>query len=826
LNELERIKNKATAVSPVPAIAPNVLYTIPADGTVSAAVQTYIDVVFDQPIDAASVTSPGNNSTCAVTVSVSYNDFANCGGSATVSGNTIRMTASPVMPRGVTLKVKVSGVTGANGTQANNYQSPSGFSFVTPCGSHCFYSDSAPLTANATMGSNSFLVSAGTNAGKYIILHGGAFSTTIYDPATNQTAAGPTVSNFPGAGAHNFQIPTGTNAGHTMVILGGNAMITNRYDTTSNGFAGSSPNTANAGAGAMSFLATAGTYAGQYLTVLGNSGANVDAYNNGTNAFVAGPAIAGHTPTTGTYGYRLDSGPSVGKFRVRIGGQGFAREYTDATDSWAAGISSSCTSTLVGLPAFRINFGAQSGSYYEICGGGAGTNLYDQNASSISGAVLPAGANAGSITIPYVNNNTNNKTLVFGANALTSTMIYTATTNSWALGPFVNTAMAAGANYFTVASGSLADRHFIILGNTSQRTAMFNPVTGDFDGTRTYGTPGAGSNFFAIKSGQHSGKTLILAGASTTAAMAYNPQTGTMSGISNTAFPVSLGGGNFPITSGIHSGKTMIINGTSINSELFDPASATFSNSGIALIAVAGQGAIFFTLTYGPSAGHTVIFRGNSTNGLEYYNPATHTFVTQTTGGSAKTNGALHFTIPSDGLFAGQQMIFAGGMNTERFDPSNITVTIGSVIPGAQSTGVGASYIYLTSGPHAGKFLIIHGNTATTTTLFTPSTHTMAVGPNVGPCGGPGAGSQNFLIQGGPHKGKYMILLGGGNATNCLYDVATNTFSIPTPTLGPHSAYGATTGTLTFANDGGLYPTAQVIIHGGLHSVFSHYFGY
>jgi hypothetical protein len=195
ISELERIKNKANAGTTTgPATAPYVLYTNPADGAVSAPVQGYIDIVYDQPIDATGVTSPGQTSSCAVSVAASYNDFSNCGGTATVNGNTIRLSAGSSMPLAVTLKVKASGIRGTNGLAAADYQSTAGFSFTSPCGQHCFYSDSAPLTGNAVAGSSNFYVSAGANSGKQIIIHGGTTLTTLYDPSTNQTAVGPVLA--------------------------------------------------------------------------------------------------------------------------------------------------------------------------------------------------------------------------------------------------------------------------------------------------------------------------------------------------------------------------------------------------------------------------------------------------------------------------------------------------------------------------------------------------------------------------------------------------------------------------------------------------------
>jgi hypothetical protein len=301
------------------------------------------------------------------------------------------------------------------------------------------------------------------------------------------------------------------------------------------------------------------------MTILGNGANTTNLYNNGTNAFqnLAINVGAAVNNVMGTYGYRLDSGPNSGKYRLRIGGGGFAQIYDDALDSWGAGTNSNCSSILEGFPAFRVNTGPQSGKYYEVCGGGTGTNLYDQNVTSGPGSALTLGANAGSITVPLSNNGITDKALVFQANTSAVTMIYSASTDTFALGPVANNNMGvSGSSYFQIQSGANMGRYFITLGGS--RTAMYDPATGKFSGTRPFGPLGIGGNYFNIKTGIHAGKVMIISAGGSPApnTSIYDPQTAEMIAGPNLAGGLTAGAGshNFTLNSGLNAGKIMLIN--------------------------------------------------------------------------------------------------------------------------------------------------------------------------------------------------------------------------------------------------------------------------
>jgi len=824
LNELERIKNKATPTTVASPTQPRVLYTVPADGTVSAPVQNYIDIVFDQAIDSASVTSPQNSDTCALAAVASYNDFANCGGTASVSGSTLRLGIS-TMPRGVVIKVRATAIRGANGLVASNYESPIGFSFTTPCGQHCFYSDSAPLSGVTSAGSSNFYVTSGTHAGKQIIVHGGSTGTTLYDPSTNQTATGPTLAGAlsPNVGSHNFIIPSGTNAGHVMLYQGNGTNATNRYDMSTGAFVSGPTTGTNVATGAVTFQATAGTYNGRMVTAVGGSLATAISYNNGTNTFGAGPGV-GAMVAAGAHGYRLDSGPQAGQFRLLVGGNTTARYYDDASDTWNAITNSNC---IANVPSsFQVFQGAQAGKFYQICGGGNTTNLYDQNVTSVSGLPMPLGANASAITVPFSSGSSNNGYLVFSGNASNTTMIYTASTDTWALGPLANNLQNTGSTYFNISAGTHSGKQLIMLGNSSGRTAMFDPATSKFSGTRPFSSVAIGANYFKIKTGIHAGKVMIVGAGGLSGTSLYDPESGEMSVGPNTVGTTGDGSNNIALTSGPHSGKTFLINAQlSTNSQLYDPASNSFSASAVAGVFSnnVGGGAKNFAITSGPQTGNFLILNGNGATTTNYYNPLTHTL----SAGPAicgVTTGSLTFTIPSDGFFPGDQFIVCGGINTYRFDPTTPGVIAGASLP-MGATGAGSSVIYLRTGIHAGKFLIIHAGGTMLTTLYQPSNDTLAAGPSTTACTNIGIGSVSFEITAGANKGKFIITLGALTPQTCIYDPATNTFAFG-PDIGPHPGYGTTDGTVAFATGGGLYPTAYVIVHGGFFGAFSHYFQY
>lgn len=83
----------------------------------------------------------------------------------------------------------------------------------------------------------SFVIESGAHAGKILVVHGAASTTTsLYDPLGNQFVAGPPTTANVAHGAHAAKITTGGHAGKVLLIHGGNTALTSLYDPVSNTF--------------------------------------------------------------------------------------------------------------------------------------------------------------------------------------------------------------------------------------------------------------------------------------------------------------------------------------------------------------------------------------------------------------------------------------------------------------------------------------------------------------------------------------------------------------------------------------------------------------
>ena len=81
----------------------------------------------------------------------------------------------------------------------------------------------------------------------------------------------------------------------------------------------------------------------------------------------------------------------------------------------------------------------------------------------------------------------------------------------------------------------------------------------------------------------------------------------------------------------------------------------------------------------------------------------------------------------------------------------------------------------ITQGSNAGKEIFVHGNAATTTSLYDPATDSFGIGPALSAAAG--AGASGFAIASGPQNGKQFIALGNNTTATSLFDPATSTFS-------------------------------------------------
>lgn len=260
------------------------------------------------------------------------------------------------------------------------------------------------LNAAANTGSMSLSVTAGVHNGKYIIFHGSATTSDLYDPAANtMTASGITLAAALGAGAHGVAITSGVQSGKYLIIRGGATNAVYIYDPAAHTF--STPVytlPAAAGAGAFSTLITSGANAGKILIVLGNGSMNTALYELATDTMAAGPglsAIAG----AGASAFPVSSGIESGNMVFVHGGNtSNTSVYVTSTGLFAAGPGLD-SNPLAGAGGsnFLIESGTNSGRQFVIHGNALSTtSLYDATTNTfVAGPALTGAVNTGGYVI-------------------------------------------------------------------------------------------------------------------------------------------------------------------------------------------------------------------------------------------------------------------------------------------------------------------------------------------------------------------------------------------------------------------------------------------
>jgi hypothetical protein len=212
----------------------------------------------------------------------------------------------------------------------------------------------------------------------------------------------------------------------------------------------------------------------------------------------------------------------------------------------------------------------------------------------------------------------------------------------------------------------------------------------------------------------------------------------------------------------------------------------------------------------GPQQSRFLLPRAGNATTSTIYDPTTHSVRAGPTisGGAAIGDGAHAFAITS-GPFAGRYILVRGNnQNTTRvFNPIDNSSTIAGPNLSA-AAGAGAHSFSITSGTHAGKTLIVHGRNTNTTSLYDPATHTIVAGPNLS--ANAGAGAHAFTLTTGDNAGRTVIVHGNGLMTTSLYDPSTHTI-----TAGLSFASAINTGAFAFPISSGVRAGQILIVAGG-----------
>lgn len=837
VNELDRIRLKAEA-----GMVPNVTHTVPADGTFSAPVQSYADVVFDREISATSLSANTTTGTCSGSVMVSMDNFATCFGiTATANGNTIRISgtaaANGAVPRGVILKIRISGVTGPTGVPANFYESAQGISFASPCGQNCFYSESAPLTGAVGNGSHSFVIPSGSKAGGVITFQGVTTNTTYFNPDTNQTETGPPACCGIATGSHSFEVKTlgGLNSGKVITLCGGGSTGSCVYDPGTHSFsnvgaptglAASLPN-----AGSFTVPITAGGNAGNYLTIAGGTTA-AHLYNVAGNSYsVIGSSIAGGTAIGPAASWsRLDNG----NIYIVIGNGNSNTNILNQSTLTFSSAANTIANINGGSFSFRANSGTHANRIITAHGITTQSSAFDQLTTMFAGPTLPCNPGNGALSTTLTSGIRNGQTMIICGGTSPAHYFYDHAANSFSAVSLLTGAVSSNSSLAELV-GNHAGKIFIANGNATGATSLYDSAQDTVVGTRLYRATTPGTNGFLIRSGQKLGRVMLITSGSAPTSL-YNPHTGLIEKGPDFSWPIGDGALNFPITNGANAGMQYILQGGGTSTvHKYNPATNTFATASGAgadysgSVAPKNAGSRALLIPTGLQQDNYLILNGGASANADYFNTLTNSFssagtVTGCVGGVSA--GSWIFRLGANaGLNNGKYMIICGAsFTTSLFDPTGPSFAAGPSLGGVTAPTAGAHGFYIPAGIHSGKFLFFPANNSTTARMYDPGSNSWGPAPNA-LCGNAGPGAFSMAITQGINAGKILVALGGGSANTCYFDPAMNNFSAG-PASGTHAGYDIGANALAFNLGFGIYPSAYVIVHGGTSTVFGHWFAY
>lgn len=837
LNELERIRARSTP-TPGQQSAPYVVSTDPADNSIGPYNQTYIDVIYSEQVETGTVSAQPNFGACTGTLQISYDGFINCmGGSLDSSGNP-RIRFTPVVfPKGLGFQIRtLADIKGVSGISATPYQSAVGFRLGAPCGNfNCFFSYSTPLMQPAGTASHIFLIRNGMHKGKYIAYSAGGTQTTMIDPTAASSEAGPDLAPCftPGPGTLSFYVATGPLGGSQVILQGNNTTGTCVYDPTGHVFTtvgAPSLGGMTIGAGAYSIQPSSGNDAGNTIILRGNSQPDILRYTPGGNITDTGLDIPGSL-AIGGHAIPIVTGSSTGQyFHVTGGNTGSYAFYEPSTPGVFTG-STASGNVNDGSFSFEVFTGSRAGQIITALANNGNLTSVVTTASfglGAPGPTLSFNHGPGGLLLRQANTASFDEPLVLhGTAAGTATSKYVASSGMFATGPTTTGITSAGSSAVYMPGTSGKGAFFVINGATIS-TSVYLPETNEFSGTRLPTTiPGAGGNSaYQVSGGQYDGQTLIVGGMSTSETALFNPLTFTIKRGPNLTMNAQSSTFGVKIEQGSQAGKILLmIAGASANFNVFDPATGFFSVPGgwptSGSFTAKGLGSVGFTVVGDP---RIILMNGTG---------ATSQIIDQSTGGVAVgptancslnvTGFAMRFRKISTGEY--RTLVFCQTNFFDIFD--HATFSFMGAINSTANAGLGVNAFFIPTGNHAGKVIIVHGNNTLSTSLWNPEDNSVVAGPNMpSVCGaaGVGAGSQVLELQSGLNKNKTLIVTGNGQATTCMYDPNTHSFS-QGPMVGnaPSPGYNITAGALAFRTNGGLYPTAFILLSGSTKNVWSAY---
>lgn len=811
-------------------LVPQVSATDPADNTFAPNNQTYVDIVFTNPIDAGSFTAQSTFGACSGTFQLSYDGFNNClAGTVDLSANPrIRFTPT-VFPKGLGLQIRVAGVLSPAGNTVTTYTSPIGFRLAAPCGNlNCFFSYSTPLMNGTGTNSGVFVIRSGTHVGKFIAYTGGTTATTLIDLTAGSSIAGPTLCGSVGAGTHSFYISSGTYSGQQLVVLGGGSS-TCLYDPVTHAFSTGPDLGFAAGAGSHTLQPRNGTDAGNAFIVRG-AGSDQIARFTASTGLISAAANASANVGAGGHAVRLSSGTNAGRFVIVHAG--LSPTTTLATEDPLAIGAGPSTGTSISADggSFEVTTGSRAGQLITLVGNGNSTSRsFDTSTLGLAsaGPALASNIVAGALVLRGDDSRLLRSPLVVHGTGHVSSS-YDADSGNFVTGPYTTGIFGVGSASAFAQNAAGADFFLLVNGATTANTSIYIPGSTRFHGSRLpRSVPNNGAHAFYVASGINRGKTIVIGAGGTIDTAVFDPLEFQFSYGPQLATAAAANSFNFTLTAGTHAGKTLVFLGNSTNNlNFYDPATNTFAapvgwpTSGV--LGAIGNGASAFQI----GSGNTVmIVHGGGTNTTQILDQSTGAL---TAGPNVTCNVGserMSIRVPVPSSSDVRQLIFCNGTQFAVFD--HATEVFSGPITTFFSGGAGMQAAIVPSGTHVGKAFVVMGNSVPTPFLFTPSTNTIASsGISMSTCapGGVNAGAQLLPLTTGTNSGRFVIVAGNGNRDYCLYNPADHTFASGLTVSAQNSpGYAITQGSVAFRTQGGLYPTAFILASGANKNVWNAY---